>query len=193
MAFHNIVKVASIPSNRTWEVIVLTYPFSFDHLFQIRTFGSCIALWYRIPDRWRGSRFTFRTHQLMGRDSSVVIAGGYGLPTVRGSNPDGGEIFRTRPDRPCGPPCLLYNGYHAFPRSKAVRAWCWPPIPFLAPRSRKVIAIPLPLWAFGSVTVYLYLYAPAYIFQATDICKSQHIIPVRNTSVQWQLAKWRKN
>ena len=27
--------------------------------------------------------------------------------TVRGSNPGGGEIFRTRPDRPWGPPSLL--------------------------------------------------------------------------------------
>jgi hypothetical protein len=25
-------------------------------------------------------------------------------------NPDGGEIFRTRPDRPWSPPKLLYNG-----------------------------------------------------------------------------------
>jgi len=31
--------------------------------------------------------------------------------TVRGSNPGEGEIFRTRPDRPCVPPSLLYNGY----------------------------------------------------------------------------------
>jgi hypothetical protein len=31
--------------------------------------------------------------------------------TVRGSYPGGGEIFRTRPDRPCGLPSLLYNGY----------------------------------------------------------------------------------
>ena len=31
---------------------------------------------------------------------------------VRGSNPGrGGEIFRTRPDWPRGPPSLLYNGY----------------------------------------------------------------------------------
>jgi hypothetical protein len=28
--------------------------------------------------------------------------------------PVGGEIFRTRPDRPCGPPSLLYNGYRFF-------------------------------------------------------------------------------
>ena len=30
--------------------------------------------------------------------------------TVWESNPDGGEIFRTRPDRHWGPPSLLYNG-----------------------------------------------------------------------------------
>jgi hypothetical protein len=35
--------------------------------------------------------------------------------TVRGSNPGGGEIFRTYPDRPWGPPSLLYNGYRVFP------------------------------------------------------------------------------
>jgi len=34
--------------------------------------------------------------------------------TVRGSNPGGGEIFRTCPDRPWGPPSLLYNGYRVF-------------------------------------------------------------------------------
>jgi hypothetical protein len=31
--------------------------------------------------------------------------------TVRVSNPVGGEIFRTRPDRSWGPPSLLHNGY----------------------------------------------------------------------------------
>jgi hypothetical protein len=35
--------------------------------------------------------------------------------TVRGWNPGGGEIFRTCPDRPWGPPTLLYNGYRVFP------------------------------------------------------------------------------
>ena len=28
----------------------------------------------------------------------------------------GGEIFRTRPDRPWGPPSHLYKGYRDFPR-----------------------------------------------------------------------------
>ena len=38
--------------------------------------------------------------------------------TVRGLNPGGGEIFRTCPDRPWGPPILLYNGYRVFPGGK---------------------------------------------------------------------------
>jgi hypothetical protein len=38
--------------------------------------------------------------------------------TVRGSNPGGGEIFRTCPDRPWGPLSLLYNGYRVFPGGK---------------------------------------------------------------------------
>jgi len=33
---------------------------------------------------------------------------------VRGSNPGGDEIFHTCPDRPWGPPSLLYNGYRVF-------------------------------------------------------------------------------
>ena len=58
----------------------------------------------------------------MGRDSSVGIATRYVL-AVRGSNPGGGEIFRIRPDRPWGPPNLLYNGYRVFPGGKAAGAW----------------------------------------------------------------------
>ena len=39
---------------------------------------------------------------------------------VRLSNSGGGEIFRTRPDQPCGPSSLLYNGYWvSFPKGKA--------------------------------------------------------------------------
>jgi hypothetical protein len=41
---------------------------------------------------------------------------------VRGSNPGGGEIFRTYPDRPWDPPSLLYNGYRVFPGVKAAGA-----------------------------------------------------------------------
>jgi hypothetical protein len=43
---------------------------------------------------------------------------------VRRWNPGGGEIFRARPDRPWGPPSLLYIEYQVFPGGKAAGAWC---------------------------------------------------------------------
>ena len=60
----------------------------------------------------------------MGRDSSVGIAPRYGLdgPGIESRWGRGGEIFRTRPDRPWGPPSLLYNGYRVFPGGKAAGA-----------------------------------------------------------------------
>ena len=60
--------------------------------------------------------FQYPTH--MDRDSVVRIANRYGLK-VRGLNACRGEIFATRPDRPWGPPSLLYNGYRvSFPGVK---------------------------------------------------------------------------
>jgi hypothetical protein len=41
---------------------------------------------------------------------------------VWGSNPSGGESFRTHPDWPCGPPSLLYNRNRVFPGGKAAEA-----------------------------------------------------------------------
>jgi hypothetical protein len=49
-----------------------------------------------------------------GRDSSGGIATGYGLDGP-GIEIRWGKIFHTRPDRPWGPPSLLYNGYRVFP------------------------------------------------------------------------------
>ena len=61
----------------------------------------------------------------MGRDGSVGIATRYGLdgPGIE-SRCGRGEIFRARPDRLCGPPSLLYNGYRVFTGGKAAGAWC---------------------------------------------------------------------
>jgi hypothetical protein len=43
---------------------------------------------------------------------------------VRGSDSGGGEIFRTRSDRLCGPPSLLHKGYQvSFPGGKTAEAW----------------------------------------------------------------------
>jgi len=47
-----------------------------------------------------------------------------------GSNPSGGEIFRTCPDRPWAPPSLLYNGYWVFPGIKSGRGVTLNPHPF---------------------------------------------------------------
>jgi hypothetical protein len=63
------------------------------------------------------ANFCYVYDTLSGPGSSVGIVTGYSL-TVRGSNPGGGEIFRTCPDRPWGPPSLLYNGYRVFPEGK---------------------------------------------------------------------------
>jgi hypothetical protein len=54
----------------------------------------------------------------VGRDSVVGTATRYGLDGPV-SNPGGGEIFRTRPDRPWCPPSLLCNGHRvSFPGVK---------------------------------------------------------------------------
>ena len=49
---------------------------------------------------------------------------------VRGSNPGGGEICSTRPDRPWVPPSLLYKACRVFPGGKAAGAWHWSPTPY---------------------------------------------------------------
>ena len=90
---------------------------------------------------------------------------------VRGSNPGGGtRFFRTRPDRPWGPPTHLYNGYWVFPGSKAAEAWRWPPTSHLAPKLRKSKAIRLlPFWSFlacSRVNCYLYLF---YIYESYSL------------------------
>ena len=53
-----------------------------------------------------------------GPGTVVGIATGYGLdgPGIESRR---GEFFRTCPDRPWGPPSLLYNGYRVFPRGRA--------------------------------------------------------------------------
>ena len=48
---------------------------------------------------------------------------------VLGSNPGWSEIFLISPDRPWGPPSLLYNGYRVFFGGKAGGKRRWPPIP----------------------------------------------------------------
>ena len=60
----------------------------------------------------------FDSHKMLtcGPGSSVGIATDYGLE-VRDWIPEGTR-FSACPDRPWGPPSLLYNGYRVFPGGK---------------------------------------------------------------------------
>ena len=57
--------------------------------------------------------------KISGPGSEVGIATAYGLGGP-GIESRWGEIFRTCPDRPWGPPSLLYNGYRVFPGGKVL-------------------------------------------------------------------------
>ena len=60
------------------------------------------------------NNFTFHYIHIVGRVAHLLqqLATGW---TVWDSIPVGGEIFRTCPDWPWGPPSLLYNGYKERP------------------------------------------------------------------------------
>jgi len=60
-----------------------------------------------------------------GRNSSVGIVTRYGLDGS-GKESRWRRDFLHRPDRPWGPPSLLYNGCRLFPEGKAAEAWRWP-------------------------------------------------------------------
>ena len=55
---------------------------------------------------------------ICGPGSVVGIATGYELDGPGIEFRRGGEIFRTCPDWPWGPPSLLYDGYCVFPGGK---------------------------------------------------------------------------
>jgi len=62
-----------------------------------------------------------------------MLATGYGLDD-QGIESQGGKIFHTCPDRPWGPPSLLYNGYWVFPRGlKSDWGMTLTPHPLLVP------------------------------------------------------------
>jgi len=65
---------------------------------------------------------------------------------VWGLNPGGGKIFYTCPDRPWGPPSLLYDGYRVFPGGKERPGHDADPLP--------------PSSAIGHEKAELYLYSP---------------------------------
>ena len=70
--------------------------------------------------------------------------------TVRGSNPSGDEIFRTRPNGSWGPSSLLYNGHRVLlPGVKRPgRGVNHPPPPGAKVKKNSTAITLLPLWAF---------------------------------------------
>ena len=79
------------------------------------------------------------TKSRLGWDSEWLRAGQSGNRI-----PVGGEIFRTRPDRPWGPPSLLYDGYRiSLPRVKRPERGDDHPPPFSTEIKETSTAIPL--------------------------------------------------
>ena len=72
---------------------------------------------FRVRDGGNVGEFYQTTWRRVGRVTQSAQRLGTGW-TIRESNPGGGEIFRTCPDRPRGPPSSLYNGYRLFPGGK---------------------------------------------------------------------------
>ena len=59
---------------------------------------------------------------MVGREIVVGIATRYGLDGPGIESRWWGEIFRTHPERPWGPPSLLHYEYRVFPGGKAAGA-----------------------------------------------------------------------
>ena len=102
----------------------------------------------------------------------------------RGSNPGRGDIFRACPDRPWGPPSLLYNGYRVFPGSKERPGRDPDPSPLLVLLSRKSRAIHLlPLWAVRSVQSLSACRRAHFTFHLRMELASYHPSSAQNTEV----------
>ena len=90
---------------------------------------------------------------------------------VGGSNPGGGEIFRTRPDRSWDQLSQIYNGYGVFPGDKAAEAWRWPPTPStteVKERGELYLSSPLGLRDLFWGKLYLYFYCTLHNLQTQN-------------------------
>ena len=111
----------------------------------------------------------------MGWGSWVCITTRCGLEGPGIESQWGGEIFRTIPDRPWGPPILLYNGHRVFPGGKAAGAWRWPPTSSSVEVKERVEQyLYSPFWAFVAccrviftftLPLYIYIYKQHFIYR----------------------------
>ena len=124
-----IYKLATVHCAKLWQISLICYRHS----------GWALLRWRLLVQK---SWISYHLNDSLGRVAQSVyrLATGW---TVRGSNPGGGEIFRTCPDWPWSPPTLLYNGYRVFPGGKERPGRDADPSPLLVPRSWKGRAIPL--------------------------------------------------
>ena len=118
-------------------------------LLQDKVQTGCLTYDFKKPQNLRSeemSLFSSRYYIFLGQGSVVGTATGYGLDDPGIESRWVGEIFRTCPDRPWGPPSLLYNGYWVFPGAKERPERDANPSP--------------PSSAVGHEGVELYLYSP---------------------------------
>jgi hypothetical protein len=81
-------------------------------------------------------------------------------------------LLSQNPDRPWGPPSLLYSGYRVFSGSKAAGAWCWPPTPFQCG---------------GQERIELYLYPPSR--PVRPVTRTLYLLLSQNNSIfEWKYA-----
>jgi hypothetical protein len=109
------------------------------------------------PRKERSVKFSSRKLYFGGRDSSPGIATGYELEGPGIESWCWRDFSHTSRLTLGAHQASCTMGTGSFPGLKRPRRGADHP-PLLVPRSRKSTAIPLPpIWAFGSVTVYLYL------------------------------------
>jgi hypothetical protein len=75
----------------------------------VNILAKCVNILAKCVNNQTGITYNYHIQPVVGIAQSVLlVAMGW---KVWGSNPGGGEIFRTCPDWPWGPSSLLYNGY----------------------------------------------------------------------------------
>jgi len=136
----------ALPTNR-WSVpLRIIFNAYLSILRTLVRFKEFVRMW-QIYEIW-----SCHTIQYCGPGSVFGIATGYELDGPGIESRWGGEIFRTCPDRPWGPPSFVYNGYRVFPGGKELPGRDADLSPLLVPWSWKGRAIPLlPLWAVRPV------------------------------------------
>jgi hypothetical protein len=140
--FDNIIARFDLCSGSIWAGGIL---FLWDVTFCSGVHRSRRFEWTQCRDleEFRGSETIFlRPVNYCGPCSVVGITSSCGLDGP-GIESRWGEIFRACPDRPWGPPSLLYNGYLVFPGVKSGRGVTLTPHPLLVPWLWKGRAIPL--------------------------------------------------